>query len=140
MKYSIRKPQGQSSLCAPPPPSASGLSGNSLLQILQEGVKPLLGTVGSRTGVSPRCCVPISCKELMPVEFLGPLQPPSKGFRLAPRGSQGTCSETLLSPTAQGVLLSTSPGELPEDRGRHTLPQAQGLHVCSFWVIFTYLS
>ena len=56
----------------PPLPLASVLSGNRLLQIPQEGVKPLVGTVGSRTRDSPHCRVPLSFNELMPVELLGP--------------------------------------------------------------------
>ena len=88
MKPPVRKPRGQSSLGAlPPRPPASALSGNCLLQIPQEWVKPLVGSMGSRT---------------------------------FPGGSQGNCprppsSETLLSPRAQGVLLSAPPRELPAD-------------------------
>ena len=69
---SVEEPRDQSSLYALPSPLASVLSGNRLLQILQEGVKPLVGTVGSRTQASSRCHVPLSCNELMPVELLGP--------------------------------------------------------------------
>ena len=57
----MRKPQGQRSLCAlPPRPSASVLSGNRPLQIPQEGVKPLVANVGSRTspGGSQGNCPP----------------------------------------------------------------------------------
>ena len=51
----------------------------------------------------------------------GTAPPPiSKDSRTFPGGLQGTCppsSETLLSPTAQGVMLSTPSRELLVDRG-----------------------
>ena len=78
MKPPLRKPQGQSSLCVLLAPSASGFSGNYLSQIQQEEIKPLVGTLDSRTGASSLCCVHLSFKELMQVELLGPPYPHSK--------------------------------------------------------------
>ena len=56
------------------PALASGLSGNHLLQIPQERVKPLVGTVDSRTRASSLCCVPLSfnVSEQRPLAFGGP--------------------------------------------------------------------
>ena len=53
------------------PCSHSVLSGNHLLQILQEGFKPLVGTVGSRTRSPSLCPVHLSVNKLMLVELLG---------------------------------------------------------------------
>ena len=59
MKPPVRKPRGQSSLCGLPfLPLASGFSGNLPLQILQEGVKPPVGTVASMTRASSLCNAP----------------------------------------------------------------------------------
>ena len=44
-------------------------------------------------------------------------------------------SETLLRPTAQGVLLSTSPRELPADGGETPSLRLRGLQVFSLWVV-----
>ena len=110
MKPPVRKPRGQSSLGALPPlPSASALSGNRLLQIPQEWVKPLVGSMGSRT---------------------------------FPGGSQGNrprppSSETLLSPTAQGVLFSAPPRELPADG--ETLPPSGSGFIAGFLLGDFYL-
>ena len=136
MKPPVRKPRGQSSLCVLAP-SASGFSGNHLFQIQQEEIKPLVGTLDSRTRASSLCCVHLSFKELMQVELLGPPYPHSKQrFQNIPwRLSRELphppppSSESLLSPTAWGVLLSTSPRELPADR-EDTLSLRPGVCRC----------
>ena len=67
-------PRAELTVCSPLA-LTSVLSGNCLLQILQEGVKPLVGTVGSRTRASSLCSVLLSFNELMQVELLGPTPP-----------------------------------------------------------------
>ena len=74
ISHPLRRPCRQRSLCALPRPQLLGLSGNFLLQTLQEGFKPL---VGSRTQASSHCRVPLSFNEWMPVELLE-LPPSSK--------------------------------------------------------------
>ena len=68
--------------------------------------------------------------------------PPSKGSRRFPGDSQGNCtpsSETLLSPTAQGIMLSTSSRELPADGG-DTPSLRLGVYLCfpSGWFLLTH--
>ena len=68
--------------------------------------------------------------------------PLNKDSRTFPGGSQRSCplsSETLLNPTAQGILLSTSPRELPAEGG-DTPSLRLGVYTFSFGVIFTYSS
>ena len=111
------------------PALTSGLSGNRLLQILREGVKPLVGIVVSRTRASSLCRVPLSFNELMPVELLG--SPSKQSFQDIPwRFKEGLIpspsSEILLSPTAQGIMLLTSPREFPAEGKTHP-PLGRGL-------------
>ena len=108
MKPPVRKPRGQSSLCVLAP-SASGFSGNHLLQIQQEEIKPLVGTLDSRTRASSLCCVHLSFKELMQVELLGPPYPHSKQrFQNIPwRLSR----ELPPQPPAQRACSAPQPGE-----------------------------
>ena len=134
-KPPMRMPSRQSSLCDLSSPSASGLSGNRLLQILQEGVKSLVGTVGSRTRASSLCSVLLSFNELMQVELLGPTPPipiVSKDSRTFPGGSQGNCSPPPPPPPAQrpcsaSQLRASCSQHRPESSlqmGKHTVPQA----------------
>ena len=74
-------PRAELTVCSPLA-LTSVLSGNCLLQILQEGVKPLVGTVGSRTRASSLCRVPLSFTELMPVVLLG--SPSKQNFQGIP--------------------------------------------------------
>ena len=70
MKSPVRKPRGQSSLCALPGLSLLGCAG--IVSYKSAGsVQALVGTVGSRTWASSLCHVPLSFNELMPVELLG---------------------------------------------------------------------
>ena len=68
-------PRAELTVCTPlvcsPLALISVLSGNRLLQILQEGFKPLVGTVGSRTRSPSLCPVHLSVNKLMLVELLG---------------------------------------------------------------------
>ena len=125
MKPPGRKPRGQSSPCALPPPSASVLSGNRLLRIPQEGVKPLVGTVGSRTGVSSLWPVPLSFNELMPI---------SKDSRTFPGDSQ---LRDPAQPHSSGGHALNITQRAPCRRGRHTLLPI-GVDRFSFWVIFKH--
>lgn len=132
MEPPMRKPQGQSSLCALCLPSASVLSGNRFLQIPQEGVKPLVETVASRTPDSSHCIVPLCCNVLTSVELLESPVFSDYSLQNMPWGLIGEMhhslsSETPLSPTAQGVMLSTSSKEQPADGGD---PPSLRLGVC----------
>ena len=120
MKPPGRKPRGQSSPCALPPPSASVLSGNRLLRIPQEGVKLLVENLASRMPDSSHCRVPLSCNELTSTALLGSPLFSDHSLQNRPSWLRGEMhhspsSETLLNPTAQGIMLSTSSRELPAD-------------------------
>ena len=91
-------PRAELTVCSPLA-LTSVLSGNCLLQILQEGVKPLVGTVGSRTRASSLCPVPLPFIELMPVKLL--VSPANQSFgdipwklkgELIPSSHQRPCS------------------------------------------------
>ena len=74
MKYLVRTPHRTELTVGSLSTLGSGLGGNRLLQTLQEGLKPL---VGSRTRASSRCRVPLSFNRWMPLELLE-LPPSSK--------------------------------------------------------------
>lgn len=133
MKYSIRKPQGgRAHLCAPLPPSVSGLSGKGLLQILQEGVKPLVGTVGSRTRACSRCCVPL-VPSIDASGASGTPRPQVKALWHSLEAHRGTCpppsSETLLKPHESGHHALNIIKRLAEDR-EDTPSLRLGVHGC----------
>ena len=113
------------SLCDLCLPSASAHSGNRLLQIPQEGVKPLVGTVGFRTGVSSLWPVPLSFNELMPI---------SKDSRTFPGDSQ---LRDPAQPHSSGGHALNITQRASCRRGRHTLLQI-GVDRFSFWVIFKH--
>ena len=117
-----------------PPPLGSVPSGNYLLQIPQEGLKPLVGTVGSRTGDSSLWPVPLSFNELMPVELLGPPPPISKDSRTFPGDSQ---LRDPAQPHSSGDHALNIIQRAPCRRGRHIVLQI-GVDRFSFWVIFSY--
>lgn len=134
MKPPGRKPRGQSSPCALPPPSASVLSGNRLLRIPQEGVKLLVENLASRMPDSSHCRVPLSCNELTSTALLGSPLFSDHSLQNRPSWLRGEMhhspsSETLLNPTAQGIMLSTSSRELPADGG-DTPSLRLGVYLC----------
>ena len=130
MKPPMRKLRGQSSLCVLAP-SASGFSGNHLFQIQQEEIKPLVGTLDSRTRASSLCCVPLSFNDLVPMELLG--TPPSKQslqdipWRLTGELPPSPQLRDPAQPHTSGSLSLNITQRAPCRWGRHLFPQAQDL-------------
>ena len=140
MRSLVRKPGGQSSLCAVPRLSLLGVWESSLTNP-QEAFKPWWGLWAQGHEPLP------SAVSLFPLmswcQWSSWVHSLSGIFRAFPGGSQGNCpapsSETMLSPRAQGVFFSTSP-ESSLQTGRRHPPLDQGLQLFSFWVIFTYFT
>ena len=131
-------PRAELTVCSPlvcsPLALTSVLSGNHLLQILQEGFKPLVGAVGSRTRASSLCPVPLPFIELMPVKLL--VSPANQSFGDIPWKLKG---ELIPSPirdpaqpysTGRNALNITQ--RVPCRWGRHILPQVRALQVFPF--------
>ena len=138
MKPPMRKPRGQISLCALPRPHIWAQWERSLYKFCRKGSRLwwALWVPGHSL------FLPVSLFLLMgwcQWVFWEP-SPIRKDSRTFPGGSQGNCppsSETVLSPTAQGVLLSTSPRKLPAGE-EDLLFSCSGFIGVFRWVIFTY--
>ena len=131
MKPPVRKPRGQSSLCDLPPPSHLGSVGTVSYKFCRKRSSPWWGLWAPGREPLP------AATSLFPVmswchwSFWDPHL--GKDSRTFPAGSKGNCSpssETLLNPTAQGIMISTSPRELPADREATHTPFMLGVCSC----------